>query len=158
VTILLGAGSEVEFKEKRDKLVDGMNALLMARRGGVLPGGGVALLRLCPLVDLLGLEQPLADMLRRALQAPFLRLCRGLSPALRRQAMEAEFSQGLDLRTGEFCDLLDRGVIEGSETVIANLRTALRAAYSMLSTQVVLTRLDRHEAPSYREFKGKYGL
>jgi len=128
--IEVGAATEVEMKERKDRVDDAMHATRAAVEEGIVPGGGVALVRAQSAVDALtleGAEAVGASIVRRALEEPLRRIVRnaggdGSVVVDRVRAGEAGF--GYDAATGELRDLYEAGVIDPTKVVRAAVRNA----------------------------------
>src|SRR5207249_3377365 len=133
--IRVGGATEVEVKEKKDRVEDALNATRAAVEEGVLPGGGVALLRAIPALATVKVEnsdqKTGVDIVRKAIQVPARQIVDnsgGDGAVVVGKLLEAkEYSYGYDAQTGEYGDLVTRGIIDPTKVV----RTALQDAASI---------------------------
>jgi len=153
VVIKVGALSELEMNERRDRLDDSLHATRCAEKEGVVPGGGVALLRcwqktslwsrLWNRVQRLTSDEVLGEeILRQACLAPLITLCEnaGESPSkLMKPVLKNKFpSFGWNARTGEYGDMIEMGVIDPLRVVRVALESAASVAGLMLVTNCLV--------------------
>jgi chaperonin GroEL len=141
--IRVGGVSEVEVGEKKDRYVDALNATRAAVEEGIVPGGGVALLKAARCLDSLkpaNFDQKLGiDIVRSALERPCRTICEnaGVEGSVvvgkLREHDPADFSFGFDAATGEYVDLVQRGVLDPVKVVRTSLVNASGVA-SLLTT------------------------
>ncbi len=149
--INVGAATEVEMKEKQHRIEDAVHATRAAVEEGILPGGGVALLRASKVLDGLELDGDEAigvDIVRRALKKPLVQIVAnaGLEGAIVLQkVLEHEGAYGYDVAAGEYCDLVKRGVIDPTKVVRTALENAVSVAGVLLSTDAVVGELPKEE-------------
>jgi chaperonin GroEL len=148
-TIKVGAATQAEARERMLRVEDAVRSADAALREGVVPGGGVALLRAREAIDLRGLETDEATgaaILGRALEEPLRRIAAnaGLEPAVVvERVRELGPAFGLDAATGEYRDLLDAGIVDATLVV----RSALENAVSIAKTLLVVECLVASCAP-----------
>jgi chaperonin GroEL len=122
--IRVGGATEVEVKEKKDRVDDALNATRAAVEEGISPGGGVALLRAIPALDAIKVENPDqktgVDIVRKAIQAPARQIVENAGAdgaVVVGKLLEAkEYNYGYDAQTGEYGDLVKLGIIPASPT------------------------------------------
>lgn len=139
----VGGRTQAELWERKARLEDAVHAAQAARRGGILPGGGTALLRLIPTVleraeALCGDERTGALSVARALEAPLRQLAEnaGLDgSAVAAQVKALSGSMGYDVERETVCDLVKAGVLDPLPVTQAALESALSASSSLLTTQ-----------------------
>ena len=142
--IKVGAATEVEQKAKQLKTEDALNATKAAIEEGIVPGGGVALLRgleVLKNIDLKGDEKTGVDILRRALEAPIRQISQnaGIDGAV--VAEEVKKNQGafgFNADTMEYQDLIENGIIDPTKVVRTALENAISAAAMLLTTGAVI--------------------
>jgi chaperonin GroEL len=146
--INVGAATEVEMKEKQHRVEDAVHATRAAVQEGIVPGGGVALLRAASSLDELRLEGDEAigvDILRRALQQPLRQIAEnaGLDGAIviDKVLAKKKTSWGYDAAKGEYCDLVERGVIDPTKVVRTALQNGASVAGVLLSTDAIVGEL-----------------
>ena len=118
--INVGAQTEPEMKEKKDRVDDALHATRAAVEEGILPGGGVALLRAAKAIEaaaseLEGDEQLGALIVRRAIESPLRQLClnAGVEGSLVvAEVLKAKGAKGYNVATGEYVDLLAEGIVD----------------------------------------------
>ena len=146
--IKVGAATEVELKEKKARVEDALHATRAAVEEGVIPGGGVTLLRAAKAVDGLSFEhdQKLgADILKRALEEPLRQLVRnaGLegSVVVERLSHETRPEWGFDVMKEDYVDLVAAGIIDPAKVTRSALENAASVAGMILTTEALVTEL-----------------
>ena len=152
--IKVGAATEVELKEKKHRVEDALSATRAAVEEGIVPGGGVALLRCIPAVEELekkleGDEAIGAAIVRRALEEP-IRLI--VENAGREGSVVADMVKksenkyfGYDAERDEFCDLVERGVIDPCKVTRSALQNAASVGSMILTTETLVTEIPEKE-------------
>lgn len=149
--IRVGAATEVEMKEKKDRVEDAQHATKAAVEEGILPGGGTALLRCTKAIDALslGADQELgAQIVRRALSAPLRAIAAnaGKEGSIVVQTVgSAEGSNGYNALTDEYVDLLQAGIIDPVKVTRTALQNAASIAGMLLTTEAVITEIPKEE-------------
>ena len=155
--IRVGAATEVELKEKKHRIEDAVSATKAAIEEGIVPGGGLALLRSRTAVNKLaktleGDEATGAAIVSKALEEPLRWIANnaGLEGAVVVQRVESEKGRvGLNALTGEFEDLLKAGVIDPAKVTRSALQNAASVAALLLTTEVtVADKPEKKEAPA----------
>jgi len=142
--INVGAATEVEMKEKKARVEDALHATRAAVEEGIVPGGGVALLRTLPALDKLRLadeERLGANIIRRALEEPLRRIASnaGMEGAIALQKVkEGKGSFGFNAATDEFEDLMKAGIIDSTKVVRTALQNAASIAGLLLTTEAAI--------------------
>ena len=145
--IKVGAATEAAMKEKKDRVDDALHATRAAVEEGIVPGGGVASLRAQKAVealDLEGDEKVGANIIARAIEAPLRKLVdnAGLEAALViANVKKATGTNGYNVRTGEYCDLLKAGVVDPAKVTRSALQNAASIAGLLLTTDCMVTDL-----------------
>src|SRR5579864_7181190 len=143
--IKIGAATETELKEKKARVEDAMHATRAAVEEGIVPGGGVALLRCIPVLDRLKLDDDEAigvNIVKRALEEPTRQIAinaghEGAVVVARvRDSKNENF--GFNAATGEFEDLLRAGVIDPTKVTRLALQNAASIAALMLTTEALI--------------------
>ena len=154
--IRVGAATEVELKEKKHRIEDAVSATKAAIEEGIVPGGGLALLRSRAAVDKLAKtlesdEATGAAIVSKALEEPmrWIATNAGLEGAVVVQRAEREKGRvGLNAMTGEFEDLIKAGVIDPAKVTRSALQNAASVAALLLTTEAtVADRPEKKEAP-----------
>jgi chaperonin GroEL len=150
--IQVGAATETEMKEKKARVDDALHATRAAVEEGIVPGGGVALLRALPALkrlELGGDQQFGVNIVQRALEEPLRQLARngGVEGAVvARRVREGKGSFGYNVATGEYGDLVAAGVIDPTKVVRVALQNAASVAGLMLTTEVTIAERHRNGA------------
>ncbi|MFW6107681.1 MAG: chaperonin GroEL [bacterium] len=144
----VGAATEVEMKEKKARVEDALHATRAAVEEGVLPGGGVALLRAARALDKVkvsGDERVGVDIVRRALPAPCSRIAQnaGVNGAIVVQKITESDDPafGYDALAGKYCDLVKAGVIDPTKVVRCALQNAASIASLLLTTDAIVSEI-----------------
>jgi chaperonin GroEL len=150
----VGAATEVELKDKKARVEDALRATRAAVEEGIVPGGGVTLLRAAKAVDALSLEGDQkvgAEILKRALEEPVRQLVRnaGLEDSLvvEHLSREARPNWGFDVMREECVDLIATGIIDPAKVTRTALENAASVAGMILTTEGLMTELPEN-APS----------
>ncbi len=151
--INVGAATEVEMKEKKARVEDALHATRAAVEEGIIPGGGVALLRTIPALDKVKVEGEQSvgvDIMRRALDAPIRQICAnaGAEPSIIAQAVrEGKGDYGFDARTGEYVNMLEAGIIDPTKVARVAVENAASIAGMILTTDAAVTEIPEKETP-----------
>ncbi len=144
--LYIGAASEVEMKEKKARVEDALHATRAAVEEGIVPGGGVALLRTVSAVDALEAdnadEKVGFDIIRRAVEAPLRTISNnaGIEGAIVVQKVyEGEGAFGYNARTEVYEDLVKAGVIDPTKVTRTALQNAASVAGLLLTTEAVIS-------------------
>jgi chaperonin GroEL len=145
--IRVGGATEVEVKERKDRVDDALHATRAAVEEGISPGGGVALLRAIPALDLVKFENPDqktgVDIVRRAIQAPARQIVENAGAdgaVVVGKLIEAkDYSFGYDAQTGEYGDLVALGIIDPTKVVRTALQDAASIAGLIVTTEATIT-------------------
>jgi chaperonin GroEL len=150
--IKVGAATETELKEKKARVEDAMHATRAAVEEGIVPGGGVALVRCLPAVEKLKLdtdEQIGANILRRALEEPLRQIAAnsGFEGAIVAEQVKPnqDSNYGLNAETGKYGDLVKEGVIDPAKVTRLALQNAASIAALMLTTEALVAELPEEE-------------
>jgi chaperonin GroEL len=153
--INVGAATEPEMKEKKARVEDALHATRAAVEEGIVPGGGVALLRAAKAIDALELEEEEAigvQIVRRAIEAPLRQLCEnaGVEGSLVVQkVLEGEGNFGYNVATGEYQDLVASGVVDPTKVTRTALQNAASVSGLLLTTEAVITDIpEKNPAPA----------
>ncbi len=154
--IKVGAATEVEMKEKKLRVDDALAATRSAVEEGIVPGGGVALLRTLPALKDLKLgspdEQVGVEIIRRALEEPIRQIAENAghegSVVVNRVLGEAK-GVGLNAVSGEYEDLVKAGVVDPTKVVRSALQNAASIAAMLITTECLVTdKPEKKEAPA----------
>ncbi len=144
--IHVGGTTEVEVKERKDRVEDAMNATRAAVEEGVVPGGGVALLYATRTLDKLKVanddQRVGIDIIRRALQAPVRQITANAGndgSVIVGKLVEANNpTRGFDAQTGEYCDMIKAGIIDPTKVVRAAIQDAASVAGLLITTEAMV--------------------
>jgi chaperonin GroEL len=154
--IRVGGSTEVEVKEKKDRVDDAVNATKAAVAEGVVPGGGVALLRakaaLGKLSDANEDVQSGINIVLRALEAPIRQIVEnsGVEGSIVVGKILSEKSQtyGFDAQSEQYVDMLNAGILDPAKVVRIALQDAASIAGLMITTEAMVTERPKKEAPA----------
>lgn len=151
--IRVGGATEVEVKEKKDRVDDALHATRAAVEEGILPGGGIALLRAIKALEGLKAanddQQSGIDIVRRALRAPARQIAENAGEDgafIVGKLLEAnEYSRGFNAATGTYEDLVAAGVIDPAKVVRTALQDAASVAGLLITTEAIVTEAPKEE-------------
>jgi chaperonin GroEL len=150
--IRVGAATEAEMKEKKARVEDALHATRAAVEEGIVPGGGVALIRCMSAIDALNLsgdEKVGALIVRKALEEPAKMIAENAgeegSVIVERIKSADNPNLGFNALTGEFVDMIQAGVIDPVKVVRTALQNASSVASVMLTTESVVTEIPEKE-------------
>jgi chaperonin GroEL len=151
--IKVGAATETEMKEKKARVEDALNATRAAVEEGIVPGGGVALLRATKALDhlkLTGDEATGVAIVRRALEEPIRRIVEnaGLegSVVVEKVKTATKATQGFNADSNEYVDMLEAGIIDPTKVERIALQNAASIASLLLTTEALITDLPEKES------------
>ncbi len=153
--INVGAATETEMKEKKARVEDALNATRAAVEEGIVPGGGVALLRTIKEIDTLKLtgdEKTGAEIIRSALESPVRQLANnaGLEGSVIVDRLKKESNNiGYDINQDEYVDMLKSGVIDPAKVTRTALQNAASIAALLLTTESLVTDVPEKENHSH---------
>ncbi len=146
--IKVGAATETEMKEKKARVEDAMHATRAAVEEGIVPGGGVALIRCIPAINALKLEgdeQIGANIVKRALEEPLRQIVGNAGEegavVIGKIRENKENSFGYNAQTNEFVDLVKAGVIDPTKVTRTALQNAGSIAALMLTTEALVAEI-----------------
>ncbi|MEK8035506.1 MAG: chaperonin GroEL, partial [candidate division NC10 bacterium] len=146
--IKVGAATETAMKEKKARVEDALNATRAAVEEGIVPGGGVALLRAAASIDALKLEgdeKVGAAIVRRALEEPIRQIVEnaGLEGSVIVEKVKADkvATRGFDAESLEFVDMIQAGIIDPTKVERVALQHAASIASLLLTTEALITDL-----------------
>jgi chaperonin GroEL len=152
--IRVGGSTEVEVKERKDRVDDALHATRAAVEEGILPGGGVALLRAVKALDNLTTanqdQRVGVEIVRRAIEAPVRQIAENSgaegSIIVGKLREKSEFSYGWNAQTGEYGDLYAQGVIDPAKVVRTALQDAASVAGLLVTTEAMIAEKPKKEA------------
>jgi chaperonin GroEL len=150
--IKVGAATETELKEKKARVEDAMHATRAAVEEGIVPGGGVALLRCISALEKLKLHDDEAigvNIVKRALEEPTRQIAQNAghegAVVVGRVRDSKEENFGFNAETGEFCDMIKAGVIDPAKVTRLALQNAASIVSLMLTTEVLIADFKEEE-------------
>ncbi len=150
--INVGAATETEMKEKKARVEDALHATRAAVEEGIIPGGGVALLRCIPKLeslDLAGDQQVGVSIVKKALEEPIKQIVAnaGLEGAIIVEKVKesTDKNYGFDAQSEKFTDMIKAGIIDPTKVTRTALQNAASVASLMLTTEVMVTELPEKE-------------
>ncbi|MGJ4994951.1 chaperonin GroEL [Bradyrhizobium sp. HKCCYLS3077] len=154
--IRVGGATEVEVKERKDRVDDALHATRAAVEEGILPGGGVALLRATKVLD--GVRTANADqkagvdIIRRAIQVPVRQIVQNAgddgSLVVGKLLEKDTYSWGFNAATGEYQDLVQAGVIDPAKVVRTALQDAASVASLLITTEALVADKPKKAEPA----------
>jgi chaperonin GroEL len=154
--IRVGGATEVEVKEKKDRVDDALNATRAAVEEGIVPGGGVALLRAKKAVDKLVSENPDVQagikIVLKALESPIRQIANNAgvdASIVVGKVMESKSNTfGFDAQAEEYKDLVQAGIIDPTKVVRTALQDAASVAGLLVMTEAMIAEAPKKEAPA----------
>jgi chaperonin GroEL len=143
--INIGAATEVEMKEKKARVEDALHATRAAVKEGIVPGGGVALLRAASTINTKGMETDIAlgaEILRKALEGPARQIVEnaGLEPAVVvNEILAKKGANGFDARAEKYVDMVKAGIIDPTLVTRTAVQNAASIAALLLTTEVAIS-------------------
>ncbi|WFP74851.1 chaperonin GroEL [Mesorhizobium sp. WSM4906] len=152
--IRVGGSTEVEVRERKDRVDDALHATRAAVEEGILPGGGVALLRAARALDAAAVDNPDQktgiEIVRRALETPVRQIAENAgaegSIIVGRLRENGQFSFGWNAQTGDYGDLYGQGVIDPAKVVRTALQDAASIAGLLVTTEAMVAEKPKKEA------------
>ncbi len=154
--IRVGGATEVEVKEKKDRVDDALNATRAAVEEGIVPGGGVALLRAKQAVAKLKDENPDIqagiNIVLKALEAPIRQIAENAgvegSIVVGKITENKSATFGFNAQTEQYVDMLEAGIVDPAKVVRAALQDAASVAGLLITTEAMVAELPKKEAPA----------
>ena len=152
--INVGAATETEMKEKKARVEDALHATRAAVEEGIVPGGGVALIRCIAAIDALKLEgdeQIGVEIVKRAIEAPLRCLAANAGvegSIVVQEVKKRKGNEGYNVATNEYEDLVKAGVVDPKKVTRSALQNAASIAGLLLTTECLITELPEKEKPA----------
>lgn len=163
--IKVGAATEVEQKEKQHRVEDAVRATKAALEEGIVPGGGVALLRALSVLEKLDIkdedEKIGKEIVRRALEEPIVQIAENAGKdgaVILEEVRKKQGSEGFNAATGKFEDLIAAGIIDPTKVTRSALENAASVSGMLLTTEVVVVDLPEkkenhnHQMPEMEDY------
>jgi len=138
--VKVGADSKVELKEKKDRIEDAIYATKAALKEGIVSGGGVALLNASQKISAKAVGE---EILLKAIQAPFHTILDNAGIVCN---LKMEEGEGMDVVTGEFVDMIDKGIIDPVLVTKSALKNAVSVVSTIISADCVISNMRMNES------------
>lgn len=151
--IQVGAATETEMKEKKHRIEDALSATRAAVEEGVVPGGGVALLQIAPVLDNLKESGDVAtgiSIVRKALAEPLRQIANNAGvegSVIVEKVSSLPKGQGFNALTGEYVDMVAAGIVDPAKVTRSALQNAASIAGMLLTTECLVTEIPEKEKP-----------
>ncbi len=151
--IKIGAATEPEMKEKKARVEDALHATRAAVEEGIVPGGGVALLRAIKKLDRTDMpedERHGLNIIRRALEEPLRQIAANAGfegSVVVEKVRELKTNSGFNAETGEYVDMIEAGIIDPTKVVRFAIQNASSVASLMLTTEAMVAELPKKKEP-----------
>jgi chaperonin GroEL len=153
--IRVGGATEVEVKEKKDRVDDALNATRAAVEEGILPGGGVALLRALSSVKSIKTQnddqKTGVEIVRKAIMAPARQIVDNAGDdgavVIGKLLESKDYSFGYNAQTGEYGDMVKSGIIDPAKVVRTAIQDAASIAGLLITTEAMIAELPKKDAP-----------
>jgi len=163
--IRVGGATEVEVKEKKDRVEDALNATRAAVQEGIVPGGGVALLRAKKAVGKLSNSNPDVqtgiNIVLKAIEAPVRQIAENAgvegSIVVNKILENKSETFGFDAQNEDYVDMLDKGIVDPAKVVRAALQDAASVAGLLVTTEAMVAELPK-EQPAMPAMPGGGGM
>jgi len=164
--IRVGGASEVEVKERKDRVDDAYHATRAAKEEGIVPGGGTALLYASKALDDLkgdnADQQAGIEIVRRAIQSPIRQIVENAgkegSIIVGKLLDQKSTTYGYDAQADKYCDLVQAGIIDPVKVVRSALQNAASVAGLMITTEAMICELPKEDAPAAAGAGGMGGM
>jgi len=163
--IKVGGATEVEVKERKDRVDDALNATRAAVEEGIVPGGGVALLRAKKAVEGVKSENPDVqagiNIVSKALEAPLRQIVENAGvegSIVVGKLLEKSGNYGFDAQKEEYCDMVDAGIIDPTKVVRVALQDAASVASILITTEAMIAERPKDKAPAMPGGGGMGGM
>ena len=163
----VGGASEVEVKEKKDRVEDAMNATRAAVEEGVVPGGGVALLYTKKILDSIKLSNPDQqvgiNIVKKAIERPIRQIAKNAgvdgSIIVGKLLEQDNENYGYNAQTGKFTDLVKDGIIDPTKVVLSAIQDSASVAGLLITAEAVIADLpeDKKDMPPMPDMGGGMG-
>ncbi|MBI4597355.1 MAG: chaperonin GroEL [Candidatus Omnitrophica bacterium] len=161
--INVGAATETEMKEKKARVEDALHATKAAREEGIVPGGGVALIRCISVLEKLKLggdEQIGVEIVRRSLEEPARQIAANAGQegsVVVQRIKEEKTNVGFDADKLEYTDMVSAGIIDPTKVVRTALQNAASISGLLITTEALITELPEKDKPSPAGGHGGHG-
>jgi chaperonin GroEL len=163
--IRVGGASEIEVKERKDRVDDAMHATRAAVEEGILPGGGVALLRATKVLERLKVQNDDqkvgVEIVRKAISAPARQIALNAgedgSVIVGKILEKDQYGYGFDAQTGEYVNMMSKGIIDPTKVVRAALQGAASVAGLLITTEAMVAEKPKKDSAAPAMLGGGMG-
>jgi chaperonin GroEL len=153
--IRVGGATEVEVKERKDRVDDALHATRAAVEEGILPGGGVALLRSTEVLKKVRThnddQKTGVDIVRKAIQAPARQIAINAgedgSVIVGKIMEKDQYAYGFDAQSGDYVNMVSKGIIDPTKVVRTALQDAASVAALLITTEAMVAEVPKRQAP-----------
>jgi chaperonin GroEL len=164
--IRVGGASEIEVKERKDRVDDAMHATRAAVEEGILPGGGVALLRASEILKKVRTQnddqKTGVEIVRKALSWPARQIALNAgedgSVVVGKILEKDQYNYGYDAQSGEYVNMMSKGIIDPTKVVRAALQGAASVAGLLITTEAMVAELPKKDSPAMPGGGGMGGM
>jgi chaperonin GroEL len=164
--IRVGGATEVEVKERKDRVDDALHATRAAVEEGILPGGGVALLRATEAIKRLRTQnddqKTGIEIVRKAIQAPARQIATNAgedgSVIVGKILEKDQYAYGFDAQSGEYVNMVSKGIIDPTKVVRSAIQGAASVAGLLITTEAMVAELPKKNAPAMPPMPGGGGM
>jgi len=162
--ISVGAATETEMKEKKDRVDDALHATRAAVEEGIVPGGGVALIRAAAAIEKLNLtgdEAVGANIVAKAAEEPLRQIAANggyEGSVVVEQVKKLKGDKGFDASTGEYVDMIKSGILDPAKVTRSALQNAASIASLLLTTECLITEIKEEKEPAMPQGGGMGGM
>jgi chaperonin GroEL len=164
--IRVGGATEVEVKERKDRVDDAMHATRAAVEEGILPGGGVALLRSTEALKRIKTanddQRTGVDIVRKAIQAPARQIATNAgedgSVIVGKITEKDQYAFGFDAQNSEYVDMVRKGIIDPTKVVRQALQGAASVAALLITTEAMVAEVPKKNQPAMPPMPGGGGM
>jgi chaperonin GroEL len=164
--IRVGGASEIEVKERKDRVDDAMHATRAAVEEGILPGGGVALLRASEMLKKVRTQnddqKTGVEIVRKALSWPARQIALNAgedgSVVVGKILEKDQYNYGYDAQSGEYVNMMSKGIIDPTKVVRAALQGAASVAGLLITTEAMVAELPKKDSPAMPGGGGMGGM
>jgi len=162
--ISVGAATETEMKEKKDRVDDALHATRAAVEEGIVAGGGVALIRAAAAIDKLNLtgdEAVGAAIVAKAAEEPLRQIAANggyEGSVVVEQVKKLKGDKGFDAATGEYVDMIKSGILDPAKVTRSALQNAASIASLLLTTECLITEVKEEKEPAMPQGGGMGGM
>ena len=160
--IKVGAATEVELKERKGRVEDALSATRAAVEEGIVPGGGVALVRAQRALESVGLEgdeKVGAEIIRRSLEVPLRLIVQNAGQegaVVLESVRQHQDDYGYDAELGEYAHMLEQGIVDPVKVTRSALQNAASVAGMVLTTESMITEIPEKDKPSMPAMPPEY--